>query len=336
MNIDKYLDDIFSLTDSHSPQFDSLALQAFDFQSKNNPVYAQYISLLGIKTEDVDHVDKIPYLPIQFFKTKDITSGIFEPEVTFLSSGTTGMSQSRHLVRYMDIYTRSYMGGWKYHYSDIKDYTVLALLPSYLEREGSSLIEMAQGFINESNDPQSGFFLYQHDKLYDTLRKCTDEGKKILLLGVSFALLDFVEKYNMTLPSDAVVMETGGMKGRRREMVREELHSILTQGFGVKHIHSEYGMTEMLSQAYSKGEGIYKTTPWLSVRLRNALDPLFLLPENTTQRGGINVTDLANIYSCCFLSTEDMGSTHSDGTFEVLGRFSGSDVRGCNLLVAQP
>ncbi|MDD4819304.1 MAG: acyl transferase [Flavobacteriales bacterium] len=310
-------------------------MRAFDYQSKNNPVYARYMDLLGIKPAEVDSAEKIPYLPIQFFKTQEVKTGIFTPEVTFLSSGTTGMSQSCHYVRYMYVYTSSYKNGWKYHYGDIKGSLVLALLPSYLERKGSSLIEMAQGLINDSQNPQSGFFLYQHDKLFQILEKAIAKGEKIILLGVSFALLDFVEKYHINLPEDAIVMETGGMKGRRREMIREELHGILKEGFGVQHIHSEYGMTEMLSQAYSKGEGVYSAVPWLGVRLRSTSDPLSLLPKHSLHRGGINITDLANIHSCCFIATQDIGKLHQDGTFEVLGRFSSSDVRGCNLMVSQ-
>lgn len=334
MEIDKYINGIFSLKGDDKSAFEKAALAAFEYQSQNNPVYAAYIKALGISPHQVDSIEKIPFLPISFFKSHDVICDGKNPNITFLSSGTTGMTPSRHLVYDPSIYTHSYMKGWEYHYGDIEDYTVYALLPSYLEREGSSLITMAEGFISRSRSPHSGFFLYEHDVLYHNLIRSIENGEKILLLGVSFALLDFVEKYNVKLPPDAVVMETGGMKGRRREMIRPELHSILCDGFGCDVIHSEYGMTEMLSQAYSKGNGIYESVPWLGIRLRDMNDPLSLIGETSTARGAINVIDLANIYSCSFIATEDVGRLYNDGTFEVLGRMSSSQMRGCNLMVA--
>lgn len=319
-----------------APQdFEQMALEAFRYQSRENAVYRRYLQALGRDADSVRRMRDIPFLPIGFFKTQAVVSGTFEPQAVFLSSGTTGMTQSRHAVRYLDTYRRSYTASWDYHYGPIEGTAVLALLPSYLERKGSSLIEMAEGFIRRSAHPQSGFYLYQHDELYDALNRLADRGERILLLGVSFALLDFVEKYRLSLPEDAIVMETGGMKGRRREMTRSELHDILRQGFGAKHIHSEYSMTELLSQAYSKGQGLYTTPPWMRILLRETTDPLSLLPPESDARGGIDIIDLANIDSCCFIATEDLGCVHPQGYFEVLGRLGGADVRGCNLLVAE-
>lgn len=325
----------FSLRSDDRAGFSELAIEAFRYQWRENAVYRRYAEALGTAVEQVDSVEKIPFLPIGFFKTEKVVSGHFIPQETFLSSGTTGMTQSRHYVRRLDTYRRSFTASWDYHYGPINGTTVLALLPSYLEREGSSLITMAEGFIQDSRESESGFYLYQHEELHEKIRRLAHEHKKILLLGVSFALLDFIEKYPMKLPADAIVMETGGMKGRRREMIRQELHSLLCEGFGVERIHSEYSMTELLSQAYSKGEGLYTAPPWMRIVLRDTTDPLAILPESCGKRGGINIVDLANIDSCCFIATEDLGAVHSNGTFEVLGRFSGSDIRGCNLLVAE-
>ena len=312
-----------------------MALEAFRYQSRENALYRQYVQALGRRPETVGRLGDIPFLPIGFFKTHRVTSGTFDPETVFLSSGTTGMTQSRHFVRRLDTYRRSFTASWDYHYGPIEGAAVLALLPSYLEREGSSLIAMAEGFIRDSRNADSGFYLYQHGALYEKLNRLADRGGRILLLGVSFALLDFVEKYRLRLPDDAIVMETGGMKGRREEMTRQELHGILREGFGVPHIHSEYSMTELLSQAYSKGEGLYTTPPWMRIVLREATDPLSLLPPDSEARGGIDIIDLANIDSCCFIATEDLGALRPDGRFEVLGRLNGADIRGCNLLVAQ-
>lgn len=334
MDIDSYIERIFSLTKGDKAAFEKAALIAFEYQSRENAVYAAYIKALGVSPSQVDSIEKIPFLPISFFKSHDIVCGNISPQEIFLSSGTTGMTPSRHIVKDLSIYTRSYMKGWQYHYGDIEDYTVYALLPSYLERKGSSLITMAEGFISRSHSPHSGFFLYDHENLYNNLVRSMERGEKILLIGVSFALLDFVEKYQLSLPNDAIVMETGGMKGRRREMIREELHEILCKGFGTDVIHSEYGMTEMLSQAYSSGGGIYTPVPWMGVRLRDAYDPLSILDVEEKHRGAINIIDLANVHSCSFIATEDIGILHRDGTFEVLGRMSSSEIRGCNLMVA--
>ena len=329
-----FADRIFSLKKGDAAAFEALAMEAFRYQSAENDVYGRFIKALGVDAASVDSIHKIPFLPISLFKSMKVVTGGFIPQEVFTSSGTTGMAQSRHYVKSLELYRRSFFTSWELHYGPVEDYAVLALLPSYLEREGSSLIVMADGFIKRSRHPESGFFLYQHEELRDRLEKLSSSGVKILLLGVSFAFLDFVEKYSVKLPETAVVMETGGMKGRRKEMVREELHAILKEGFGVRSIHSEYGMTELLSQAYSKGAGLYTTPPWMRIRIRDAHDPLSPL-AGTGHRGGIDVTDLANIDSCCFISTEDLGINHEDGTFEVLGRFTGSDIRGCNLMVAE-
>lgn len=335
MDTEDFVRRAVALTADDGQGWKHMALEAFRYQSRENPVYRRYLEALGRSPEEVERVEDIPFLPIGFFKTHRVTCGDFEPQAVFLSSGTTGMTQSRHYVRSLENYRRSFTASWELHYGPIRGRAVLALLPSYLEREGSSLIEMAEGFIRQSGHAESGFYLYQHRELYDKLNRLADRGERFLLLGVSFALLDFAEKYRLQLPEEAIVMETGGMKGRREEMTREQLHAILREGFGVEHIHSEYGMTELLSQAYSRGEGLYTTPPWMRVMLRDATDPLSLLPEGCQARGGINIVDLANIDSCCFIATEDLGAIHPDGRFEVLGRLNGAEVRGCNLLVAK-
>ncbi len=252
-------------------------------------------------------------------------------ETTFTSSGTTGMINSKHLVTDISWYEESFRRAFEIFYGDIKDYCILALLPSYLEREGSSLIYMAEDLVKRSANPDSGFFLYNHDELFQQIKKQQQIKRPTLLIGVTFALLDFVEQYPINFP-ELIVMETGGMKGRRKEMIREELHETLCKGFGVDAIHSEYGMTELLSQAYSKGNGIFNCPPWMKVITRDTNDPVSTL--DTDKTGGINVIDLANINSCSFIATQDLGRVYKDGSFEVLGRFDNSDIRGCNLLIA--
>jgi hypothetical protein len=238
---------------------------------------------------------------------------------------------SSHYVTDVTWYTESFRKAFTLFYGDVKDYTVLALLPSYLEREGSSLIYMATDLIKESAKLDSGFYLYNHEELYGQLKKQRKEEKPTLLIGVTFALLDFTEKYNLNFP-ELIVMETGGMKGRRKEMIREELHGLLCKGFGTENIHSEYGMTELLSQAYSKGKGIFNCPPWMKIMIRDPNDPLSNLGNEKT--GGINIIDLANINSCSFIATQDLGKIYADNSFEILGRFDNSDIRGCNLLIA--
>jgi hypothetical protein len=258
-------------------------------------------------------------------------SSAASPEVAFTSSGTTGTITSSHFVTDVSWYVESFREAFALFYGDIEKYTILALLPAYLEREGSSLIYMADDLIRQSKNPDSGFFLYDHDKLYQQLKKQQEAKKPTILIGVTFALLDFIEKYTLDFP-ELIVMETGGMKGRRKEMIREELHEQLCRGFGVEAIQSEYGMTELLSQAYSKGEGIFNCPPWMKIIVRDTNDPMTLLNKDRT--GGINVIDLANINSCSFIATQDLGKVYADNSFEVLGRFDNSDIRGCNLLIA--
>jgi hypothetical protein len=305
-------------------------METFRFQALRNPIYKKFLSLLGRSVEDVQNVGQIPFMPIQFFKEFQVKTTDFEPEKVFLSSGTTGSIQSKHLVKDLNWYDWSFREAFDYFYGPIEDYVVLALLPSYLEREGSSLIYMADDFIKRSKHKESGFYLNNRKELVENLNELEKSGKKTLLLGVSFALLDLVEEHPFSL-KHTIVMETGGMKGRRKEMIREELHQVLASGFGVEHIHSEYGMTELLSQAYSKGKGIFQCPPWMKIKIRDTEDALTLLP--TGKSGGINIIDLANRYSCSFLATQDLGRCIDDKNFEVLGRFDNSDIRGCNLLI---
>lgn len=310
--------------------FNHLALKIFRHQADHCLVYKEYLKHLGVNKNLVYTLKDIPYLPISFFKTHDIISGSAKAEMVFSSSGTTGMSQSKHLVTDVSIYEHSFKKAFDIFYGSAEEICLLALLPSYLEREGSSLIYMVDALLRESAHPDSGYFLHNHADLYEVLQMQQRSGQKTLLIGVTYALLDFLENYTIDFPN-LIVMETGGMKGKRKEMVREELHEILTAGFGVAHIHSEYGMTELLSQAYSKGNGSFSCPPWMKIVLRDTNDPLSLVANGKT--GGINIIDLANVNSCSFIATQDLGKLLNDGSFEVLGRFDNSDVRGCNLLV---
>ncbi|MDB4921465.1 acyl transferase [Mucilaginibacter sp.] len=320
---------VFSITNEQ--QFNDIALQIFRHQAESCKVYHDFISGLNIVPEKVEAIHQIPFLPIEFFKSHAVLSTNMPAEVTFTSSGTTGITTSSHFVTDVSWYTESFRAAFKLFYGDIEDYTILALLPSYLEREGSSLIYMADDLIKQSKNPDSGFYLYNHDELFHQLKKQQEAQKPTLLIGVTFALLDFVEQHTVNFPQ-LTVMETGGMKGRRKEMIREELHQQLCGGFGVNAIHSEYGMTELLSQAYSRGAGIFNCPPWMKIITRDTNDPLDLLQNN--KAGGINVIDLANVNSCSFMATQDLGKVHPGGSFEVLGRFDNSDIRGCNLLIA--
>ena len=310
-------------------EFSDMAVDIFKFQFKNNKVYRSFCDLLNKDPSDVKTVENIPFLPIQFFKTHQVLSVSGLIQKTFTSSGTTGSIVSKHLVNNLEIYEQSFRSGFKQFYGNIKDYVVLALLPSYLEREGSSLIYMVNDMITQSNQTESGFYLNNFEALKDTLLDLESKKKKVLLLGVSFALLDLVEFHQFHL-KNTIVMETGGMKGRRKELIREELHRKLKQGFGVDVIHSEYGMTELLSQAYSKGDSIFKTPPWMKILTRDTEDALTIQTYGKT--GGVNIIDLANINSCSFISTQDLGCVHADGSFKILGRFDNSDIRGCNLM----
>ena len=310
--------------------FKTCALQVFRHQFKNNTVYRSFCDLLYIHSSDVKKVEEIPFLPIQFFKSHAVLSSNQAVKETFTSSGTTGSSVSKHMVTDLSWYTKSYTKGFEYFYGPIEDYTVLGLLPNYLERDGSSLIYMVDDFIKKSNKPASGFYLDTLSELTKTLIALDQKGEKVLLIGVTFALLDLIESQTFSL-KNTVIMETGGMKGRRKEMIREELHEILAAGFGVSKIHSEYGMTELLSQGYSSGDGIFDCPPWMKILARDTEDALTLVGANKT--GGLNVVDLANYNSCSFIATQDLGRVHKNGRFEVLGRFDHSDIRGCNLMV---
>lgn len=319
---------IFSI--KNEDDFNRIALEVFDYQVQNCLIYRTYTQHLGVDSREVAHYIDIPFLPIEFFKKQDVIDQSKSHEIVFTSSGTTGMATSRHLVAKKSIYETSYNTAFQHFYGDIQDTAILALLPSYLERSGSSLIYMVNDLIGQSNLSESGYFLYNHDELHDMLLRLKESGVKTVLFGVTYALLDFIEQFSVDFP-ELIIIETGGMKGQRKEMIREELHLLLAQGFGVEHIHSEYGMTELMSQAYSKGNGLFQTPPWMKVLIRDTNDPLSLLTNCST--GGINIIDLANLYSCSFIATQDLGKIHPNHHFEILGRFDNSDIRGCNLLV---
>ncbi|NUN99815.1 MAG: acyl transferase [Saprospiraceae bacterium] len=310
--------------------FEATALAVFRYQALHNPLYAKFIRLLGIHPEKISRVAQIPFLPIRLFKTYEIQTGTWSPEAIFSSSGTTGQATSRHFVRHLDWYLACTKQGFEHFYGPIENHCILALLPSYLERSGSSLVAMADYFIRLSRYDQSGFFLYDHDALLDRLVWCREHNVPTLLLGVSFALLDLAEAHPAPM-GPAIIMETGGMKGRREELTREALHEKLKSAFGVAHIHSEYGMTELLSQAYSKGEGLFQPSPTLRVLIRETSDPFSM--ERPGRPGAINLIDLANLDTISFIATDDIGRGFADHSFEVLGRLDYSEIRGCNLMV---
>ncbi|CAM2839792.1 LuxE/PaaK family acyltransferase [Flavobacterium frigoris] len=320
--------DIFAI--SSQKQFEKIALKVFRYQHENNLVYREFCDLMKVEPQKVKALQQIPFLPIQFFKSHAVVSNTNPVQNTFTSSGTTGTITSKHLVTDTSIYEESYRLGFSQFYGNIEDYVVLALLPSYLEREGSSLIYMVEDLIALSNHDESGFYLHNHDELIKKLTALDQSGQNVILIGVTFALLDLIEKHQFQL-QNTIIMETGGMKGRRKEMIREELHQQLCRGFGVTAIHSEYGMTELLSQAYSLGEGVFECPAWIQILIRDTEDALTYIPQGKT--GGINVIDLANINSCSFIATQDLGKKNPNNSFEVLGRFDNSDIRGCNLMV---
>ena len=320
--------EIFNLTNRAA--FDEVALEIFRNQALNNPTYQRFLHLIGVKSSEVSAVKNIPFLPIEFFKTHTIISSDDPVQITFLSSGTTGLTQSKHLVTDLGIYEKSFIKGFEHFYGPIEDLTILALLPGYLERKGSSLIYMVDYMIRKSESEHSGFYLDNLAELAEKLEQLDAKGENILLIGVSYALLDLIETRKFKL-KNTIVMETGGMKGKRKELVRQELHDLLAKGLGVSRIHSEYGMTELLSQAYSKGDGIFETPPWMKVFTRDPEDPFNMLSPGKS--GGINIIDLANINSCSFIATQDLGRRIDEVHFEILGRFDHSDIRGCNLMV---
>lgn len=280
----------------------------------------------------VKEITDIPFLPISTFKNHVLKSGEWKEEIIFESSGTTASTPSKHYVKSVELYKKSFSRAFEKFYGNIEEYLVLALLPSYLERKGSSLVLMVDELIKKSAKKESGFFLHNHETLYSILNSLAKKQKKVLLIGVSFGLLDFVEKYQPQANPNLIVMETGGMKGRRKEILRQELHQLLQKGFSVDQIHSEYGMTELLSQAYSKGNGRFETPPWMKVLVRSQDDPLSY--ESNGRSGALNIIDLANIYSMAFIQTDDLGKSYADGSFEVLGRFDKAAIRGCNLMVS--
>jgi len=328
---------VFSLR--NKKDFEKKTLEIFRLQAKGNPVYKKYIEQLGIKAETVKSVSPLPFLPIEFFKTHEVVSQssvIGHQSSVFLSSGTTSENRSKHHVSDISLYEKSFRKCFDIFYGDVSQYAILALLPGYYENRNSSLIYMMQDLIKRSKNKHSTFYNHKDETLLQVLQTLLQKKQKVILFGVSFALLDFAEQFS--LPNGEgrggafTVIETGGMKGRREEITREELHKTLCEKFGVEKIHSEYGMTELLSQAYSNGDGIFKCPPWMKVFVRDVNDPFQILPHGKT--GALNIIDLANIYSCSFIATQDVGRTNANGSFEVLGRMDNSDLRGCNLLMA--
>ena len=327
MDRQQYFDSLLSL--QSDKDFENLALKVFRFQSQNNNVYSGFIKSLGITPEKIKSIAEIPFLPVEIFKSHIVLTGGDEHEFVFTSSGTTGDQPSRHYIKDISFYQRVFTKIFSSFYGKPSEYTILALLPSYLERKDSSLIYMMNKLISESSS-DSGFYLADHEKLFTILKDLQRQKRKTILFGVTYALLDFINDFHIDFP-DLIVIETGGMKGKRKEMIREEVHQLLCTGFGVDVIHSEYGMTELLSQAYSIGKGIFKSPSWMRILIRDPYDPL--KPLVLRNSGGINIIDLANIDSCSFLSTQDLGKVYEDNSFEVIGRFDFSDVRGCNQMV---
>lgn len=323
----KLTENLFTITSSE--EFETIAIEVFQFQYKNLKVYREFCDLLNVIPSEIKRIEDIPFLPIQFFKSHTVLTEGLSSETIFTSSGTTGSITSKHYVSDLALYKKSFSEAFKIHFGNIENYTILALLPSYLEREGSSLVFMVDELIKKSNNPNSGFYLNNTKELIEKLEMLEKTNQKTILLGVSYALLDLIEVKQFQL-KNTIVMETGGMKGRRKELIKEDLHTILKQGFCVSEIYSEYGMTELLSQAYSKGKGIFICPPWMKILTRDTEDARTIIPNKT---GGINVIDLANINSCSFIATQDLGKVFSDESFEILGRFDQSDIRGCNLMV---
>ncbi|MFP4025208.1 MAG: acyl transferase [Thiohalospira sp.] len=323
-------EEIFDIENEN--QFNDFALKIFNYQAENNPVYKQFLFHLGVNVSSVESYQNIPFLPIEFFKSHKIITGAADYEMVFYSSGTTSSIRSKHFIKDLALYETSFLKAFNRFYGDVDEYCILALLPTYLENENSSLVYMADQLIQKSGHPESGFYLNNIETLASKLKELDANGQKIMLIGVSYALMDLAEKFPMQL-SNTIIMETGGMKGQRKELTKKELHQFLTKKLGAKYIHSEYGMTELLSQAYAKKDGKFFTPPWMKILIRDTYDPFSFV--ETGRSGGINIIDMANIYSCSFIETKDLGKINSDGSFEVLGRFDYSDIRGCNLLVAE-
>lgn len=322
----------YSVFKSHSEdEFNQLCLDVFKYQYEHIEVYREFADYLKREPGKVRHYLEIPFLPIEFFKSHKIIEKDKKEKIVFRSSGTTGMSRSKHLVSDIQLYEASFIKGFEHFYGPVKDYVILALLPSYIENGDSSLVYMADKLIQLSEQKESGFYLNNYDELIKQLHQLKTSSKKVILLGVSYALLDIAEKSPISFP-ELIVMETGGMKGRRKEMIREELHEYLKTGFAANKIHSEYGMTELLSQAYSKGEGVFESPPWMKILIRDVNDPLSWISNGKS--GAVNIIDLANYHSLSFIATQDLGKISLNNRFEILGRFDHSDIRGCNLLIA--
>ncbi|QSE97161.1 LuxE/PaaK family acyltransferase [Fulvivirga lutea] len=327
MDIDKSFEQ--KLIQASDKEFEKLALQVFQYQYKNNAIYHQYISSLGVNVENINQLEEIPFLPIQFFKSHSVKSGTWNEEEVFESSGTTGQITSKHYLKSSAFYRQNALNIFNQSIGNPSDYHIMALLPSYLERGNSSLVKMVKFFIDESRSEFSGFYLNNHKKLVDDINSALKTEKRILLIGVTFALLDIAEKFNIDLAGH-IIMETGGMKGRRKEMTRMEVHTVLKKSFNVATVYSEYGMTELLSQAYSAGNGLYKSPDTMRILLRDLYDPFYI--SNSVRQGGINVIDLANVHTCSFIETQDIGRISGE-FFEVLGRYDNSELRGCNLMI---
>ena len=333
-NLKEINNSIFDLdrhSNSFEEKFNELALKVFHFQVKSNLIYQKYVLSLKIDIKSIHHYSQIPFLPIEFFKSHQVLcDALHDNTIVFSSSGTTGQVTSKHYVNDISIYEQSFSKSFEQFYGKPNQYCILALLPNYLERSGSSLVYMFDYLIKESKQPLSGFYLNNLDDLVETIGQLKKSNQKTILLGVSYALLDLADK-NIELSSDFIVMETGGMKGKREEMLKEELHNYLKNKLNVSTIHSEYGMTELLSQAYSKNNGLYDCPPWMKVLIRDVNDPFSYLKNGKS--GGLNVIDLANLNSCAFIETKDLGKLNPNNQFEILGRFDNSDIRGCNLMV---
>ncbi len=317
-----------NLFDLNAASFNHAAVEAFRFQLAENDIYQTFYKMLGKKDWLAGSVTEIPFLPISFFKTHSVVSTKFQPEAVFESSGTSQTIQSRHYVKSLELYEQSFFKAFELNYGKPENYCILGLLPSYLERQHSSLVYMVKRLMDKSQHPANGFYLNEWDSLHETLQQMNANKQPVILFGVTFGLLDFAEKYKLNC-TNTIIVETGGMKGRREELTREEVHKRLKESFAVESVHSEYGMTELMSQAYSKADGLFRCPPWMKVFVRDEDDPQLI---KTTGRGAINIIDLANIYSCCFIATDDVGEVYEDGSFKVLGRIDNSDIRGCSLL----
>jgi phenylacetate-coenzyme A ligase PaaK-like adenylate-forming protein len=328
MESEKFRKQIFNV--GNEEQFNVLAMELFCYQAENVTVYGEFLRLIKCDHRKLNHYLEIPFLPVALFREHIITDQPSPPQLYFSSSGTTGQSRSRHYIADPTLYEECFQNAFRLFYGNPNQYVILGLLPSYIGQGGSSLIYMCEKLIKDSGHPESGFYLYNYDELYQLLNRLKDEGKKIFLLGVTFALLDFFGQYKIDLRG-SVIMETGGMKGRGREMIREEVHQIITSATGVDAVHSEYGMTELMSQAYSKGNGQFRCPPWMKVLIRDQHDPFFSLPEGKT--GVVHIIDLGNIHSCAFIATQDLGINSKNSYFEIAGRMDSSELRGCNLLV---